>query len=46
MENYFDIEEFERWFKESIYTFESAKHDKDHKFYNWACFKFQQAGEY
>ncbi|BAL80141.1 HEPN domain-containing protein [Caldisericum exile] len=46
MENYFDTEEFERWFKESLYTFESATHDKDLKFYNWACFKFQQAGEY
>jgi Uncharacterized conserved protein related to C-terminal domain of eukaryotic chaperone, SACSIN len=46
MEKFFDKEEFDRWFSESLYTFESALHDKEIKFYNWACFKFQQAGEF
>ena len=46
MEEFFDNEEFERWFKEAIFTFESVLHDKEFKFYNWACFKFQQAGEF
>jgi HEPN domain-containing protein len=46
MDNFFDKDEFDRWFNESLYTFESALHDKELKFYNWACFKFQQAGEY
>ena len=46
MDNFFDKDEFDRWFNESLYTFESALHDKEIKFYNWACFKFQQAGEF
>jgi HEPN domain-containing protein len=35
--------EFNRWIKSAKHTLESAKVDKDNGFYNWACFKAQQA---
>jgi HEPN domain-containing protein len=37
--------EFNRWIKSAKHTLESAKVDKDNGFYNWACFKAQQAAE-
>ncbi len=42
----FDYEEFDRWMAQSRQTLESARVDAEHEFYNWACFKAQQAAEY
>lgn len=42
----FDWDEYERWMRQATDTLESAKVDADHAFFNWACFKAQQAGEY
>lgn len=42
----FDHEEFDRWMAQSRQTLDSAKVDAEHGFYNWACFKAQQAAEY
>lgn len=41
-----DMPEFERWLKQAENSLESAKVDKKNGYYNWACFKCQQAGEY
>ncbi len=40
-----DREEFERWFRASRRTSESARADLDAGFYDWACFKAQQSAE-
>ncbi|BBG23149.1 HEPN domain-containing protein [Sulfuracidifex tepidarius] len=40
-----DHEEFNRWFRSAQLTLESAKHDLSGGFYNWSCFKSQQASE-
>jgi HEPN domain-containing protein len=37
--------EFIRWIKTAKHALESAKLDKDNGYYNWACFKAQQAAE-
>lgn len=42
----FDKIEFDRWIKQAEKTLESAKSDKEAGYYNWSCFKSQQAGEY
>lgn len=42
----FDQEEYERWIKEAENTFKSAIVDKEQGFYNWCCFKCQQAAEF
>jgi len=42
----FDEKEYKRWMKEAHNTFKSAKVDKENKFYNWCCFKCQQAAEF
>ncbi|MBI4289372.1 MAG: HEPN domain-containing protein [Chloroflexi bacterium] len=41
-----DIPEFERWYKQAENALESAQGDNEHAYYNWACFKAQQAAEY
>lgn len=38
--------EFERWLKQAENSLESADVDKDNSYFNWACFKAQQAAEY
>ena len=43
---YLDDEEFKRWQKHARSTLSSAYIDKSSGFYNWACFKAQQAAEY
>ncbi|BCU66867.1 DNA-binding protein [Sulfolobales archaeon HS-7] len=40
-----DADEFDRWFKSAKLTIDSAKHDLEGGFYNWACFKAQQSAE-
>lgn len=40
-----DKEEYERWIVSAKQTLESARADLDSGFYNWACFKSQQAAE-
>lgn len=42
----FDNEEYDRWLKEAENTLRSAGSDKDNGFYNWCCFKCQQAAEF
>lgn len=42
----FDTTEFTRWFRQAENALESAKVDKEKGFFNWACFKAQQAAEY
>jgi len=42
----FDNEEYNRWLKEAENTFNSAKIDKENGFFNWCCFKCQQAAEF
>jgi len=37
--------EFERWIRQAIRNLESAKRDAGEGFYEWACFKAQQAAE-
>ena len=46
MTSYLDEEEYNRWMKNAQTTLRSAINDKSSKFYNWACFKAQQAAEY
>jgi HEPN domain-containing protein len=46
MVSYLDREEFNRWMQNAKYTLKSADNDKLSGFYNWACFKAQQAAEY
>jgi len=38
----FDWNEYERWIRSALATFESAKRDND---FNWACFKAEQAAQ-
>jgi HEPN domain-containing protein len=40
-----DEEEFRRWRREAQRTFESARHQADGGFYNWACFAAEQAAQ-
>ena len=40
-----DKEEYERWMISAKQTLESARADLNSGFYNWACFKSQQAAE-
>ncbi len=42
----FDREEYERWLKQATNTLQSAQKDKDSGYFNWACFKAQQAAEF
>ena len=42
----FTHRQFENWFKQAINTLKSAQSDLDNKFFNWGCFKSQQAAEY
>lgn len=42
----FDNEEYDRWLKEAENTYKSAEIDKQNGFYNWCCFKCQQAAEF
>ena len=46
MVDFFDSEEYERWMKHAERTLQSAYGDLSSEFYNWACFKAQQASEY
>ena len=46
MTSYLDEEEYNRWMKNAQTTLRSAINDKSSQFYNWACFKAQQAAEY
>ncbi len=46
MVNYLDDDEFQRWMTNAQSTLKSADNDKSSEFYNWACFKAQQAAEY
>jgi len=40
-----DESEFRRWLESAKRTLESARHDAEAGFYNWACFKAHQAAE-
>jgi HEPN domain-containing protein len=42
----FDDDEYNRWMKEADNTYKSALIDKENRFYNWCCFKCQQAAEF
>ncbi len=42
----FDYDEYNRWMNEADNTSKSAIVDKDNGFYNWCCFKCQQAAEF
>lgn len=42
----FDEAEFERWFKQSEQTLKAAEHDIAGGFWNWACFKAEQAAQF
>jgi len=42
----FDNEEYDRWLKEAENTLRSAQIDKENGFFNWCCFKCQQAAEF
>ena len=46
MVSYIDREEFNSWMQNAKYTLKSTDNDKSSEFYNWACFKAQQAAEY
>ena len=41
-----DYSEFERWFSSAESTLRSAESDHNSSFYNWACFKAEQAAEF
>ncbi len=41
-----DEEEYSRWMNMAKKTLESARKDLEGTFYNWACFKAQQAAEF
>ena len=41
-----DYSEFERWFSSAESTLRSAESDHNSSFYNWACFKAEQASEF
>jgi len=38
--------EFERWFRQAEQTLRSAEHDAVGGFWNWACFKAEQAAQF
>ncbi|NVM53286.1 MAG: HEPN domain-containing protein [Candidatus Helarchaeota archaeon] len=42
----FDDDEYVRWMREAENTLKSAITDKENEFYNWCCFKCQQAAEF
>ncbi len=42
----FDKREFDRWILQAENAFKSAVNDRDSGYYNWSCFKSQQAAEY
>lgn len=42
----FDEVEFERWFRQAEQTLRSAEHDANGGFWNWACFKAEQAAQF
>ncbi len=46
MVSYLDEDEYNRWLSNAKLTLKSAINDKSSEFYNWACFKAQQAAEY
>lgn len=46
MGSYLDSEEFKRWISNAKSTLNSSINDKEAGFYNWACFKAQQAAEF
>ena len=46
MGSYLDSEEFKRWISNAKSTLKSSMNDKEACFYNWACFKAQQAAEF
>ena len=46
MVDYLDEEEYNRGLSNAKYTLKSSINDKLSDFYNWACFKAQQAAEY
>lgn len=41
-----DSREFQRWYSYAEHTLKSARSDHDASFYNWACFKSQQASQF
>ncbi|MCL4341839.1 MAG: HEPN domain-containing protein [Candidatus Thermoplasmatota archaeon] len=41
-----DYSEFERWFRSAEATLRSAESDHNSSFYNWACFKGEQASKF
>lgn len=41
-----DEDEFARWFKSAEITLRSAASDHSSGFFNWSCFKSQQAAEF
>lgn len=42
----FDKPEFERWFRQAEQTLRSAECDAASGFWNWACFKAEQAAQF
>ncbi|MCS7186710.1 MAG: HEPN domain-containing protein [Armatimonadetes bacterium] len=42
----FDESEFERWFRQAEQTLRAAEHDIAGGFWNWACFKAEQAAQF
>ncbi len=42
----FDYNEYNRWMNEADNTLKSAEIDKKNGFFNWSCFKCQQAAEF
>ena len=42
----FKHRQFENWFNQALNTLKSAQSDLENKFFNWSCFKSQQAAEY
>ncbi|MCS3919921.1 HEPN domain-containing protein [Fervidibacter sacchari] len=42
----FDNTEFERWFKQAEQTLKSAENDAAGGFWNWVCFKAEQAAQF
>ena len=46
MGSYLDEDEFNRWITNASSTLKSALNDGESGFYNWACFKAQQASEF
>ncbi len=46
MVTYSSNKEFYRWYANALLTLKSAQVDESSGFFNWACFKAQQASEY